>query len=326
MADTTTADSTWAWRLCTLNPNLQQIDAEDAGERLRNEVIQSYKSKAFYPTYVKFAREELKRNEENKPTVEGLEEYKRLLRAIYLEAVSVIDKDLELLRNQLEDERISETRRAVIPQHIEDTRKVLKDEDAKLNETINEIDSVIADIKGVEDKVKRLKELASNQVKKRQRTTLSLEQNLADLRYALDAYETIRECCRHIATQNRLERGGIYDAKRLYSSHRVQRKKTFKYRTKHGREEVQTEEVQHNLIIHPAGVVGCDKSNAGGSLGSRYGYPVSAPEWNPEWGVEKPFCDCDSFSDFVKVDTSDLLYSALRSVERTLSSKTIHLS
>jgi len=96
MADTTTADSTWAWRLCTLNPDLQQIDAEDAGERWRNEVIQSYKSKAFYPTYVKFAREELKRNEENKPTVEGLEEYKRLLRAIYLEAVSVIDKDLEL--------------------------------------------------------------------------------------------------------------------------------------------------------------------------------------------------------------------------------------
>jgi len=319
MVDTATADNTWAWRLCTLDPNLQQIDAEDAEERLRKEVVQSYKNKAFYKFYEKFAREELKRNEEcDKPTVEGLEQYKRFLRAFYLEAVSVIDKELEFLRKQLEDESISETRRAVIPQHIEDTRKELKKEDEKLNEEINEIDSVIADIKGIEDKVNGLKELASNQAQKRQRTALSLEQNLDDLRYALDAYETRREYYRHT-------KGARNKYECLYSVHSVKRMKTFKHQTKHGYQEYQ-EQVQHNLIIHPAGVVGCDRSNAGGSLGSRYGYPISAPQWKPEWGAEKPFCDCDSFSDFVKVDTSDLLYSALRSVERALSSKTIDLS
>ena len=324
MVDTATADNTWAWRLCTLDPNLQQIDAEDAEERLRKEVVQSYKNKAFYPTYVKFARAELKRDEEcDKPTVEGLEQYKRFLRAFYLEAVSVIDKDLELLRNQLEDESISETRRAVIPQHIEDTRKELKKEDEKLNEEINEIDSVIADIKGIEDKVNGLKELASNQAQKRRRTALSLEQNVDDLRYALDAYETRREYYRHRTEAGNKRRN---HNECLYSVHSVKRMKTFKRQLKHGYEEEYQEQVQHNLIIHPAGVVGCDRSNAGGSLGSRYGYPVSAPQWKPEWGAEKPFCDCDSFSDFVTVDTSDLLYSALRSVERALSSKTIDLS
>lgn len=321
MVDTATADNTWAWRLCTLDPNLQQIDAEDAEERLRKEVVQSYKNKAFYPTYVKFAQEQLQRNEEcDRPTVEGLEQYKRLLRVVYLEAVSLIDKELEVLRNQLEDESISETRRAVIPQHIEDTRKELKDEDEKLNKTIHEIDSVISDIKGIEDKVNGLKELASNQAQKQRRTALSLEQNVDDLRYALDAYETRREYFRH-RTEARNKRRNHNEC--LYSVHSVKRMKTFKRQGVGYEEEIQ---VQHNLIIHPAGVVGCDRSNAGGSLGSRYGYPVSAPQWKPEWGAEKPFCDCDSFSDFIKVDTSDLLYSALRSVERALSSRTIDLS
>ena len=326
MADTVTADNTWAWRLCTLDPNLQQIDAEDAGERLRKEVVQSYKNKAFYPTYVKFAQEQLQRNEEcDKPTVEGLEQYKRFLRAFYLEAVSVIDKDLEFLRNQLEDESISETRRAVIPQHIEDTRKELKDEDEKLNKTINEIDSVIADIKGIEDKVNGLKELASKQAQKRRRTARSLEQNLDDLQYALDAYETRREYFRHISTAQ-VERGGRRNFEMSpYAVHQVQRTKTIKRQEQHGYEEYQVK-VEHNLIIHPAGVIGCDSSNVGGALGARYGRSVLAPEWRSEWGAEKPFCDCDSFSDFVKVDMSDLLYSALRSVERALSSKTIDLS
>ena len=231
------------------------------------------------------------------------------LRAFYLEAVSVIDKDLELLRNQLEDESISETCRTAIPQHIEDTRKELKKEDEKLNEEINEIDSVIADIKGIEEKVNGLKELASNQAQKRQRTALSLEQNLDDLRYALDAYETRRDYFRHILSGGR------------YSVHSVQHTETF---TEHGYEEQRL--VYTDVVIHPAGVIGCDSSNAGGSLGSRCGYPVSAPQWKPQWGAEKPFCDCDSFSDFVKVDTSDLLYSALRSIERALSSKIIDLS
>ena len=290
--------------------------------------MQSYKNKAFYKFYEKFAREELKRNEEcDKPTVEGLEQYKRFLRAFYLEAVSVIDKDLQLLRNQLEDESISETRRAVIPQHIEDTRKELKKEDEKLNETINEIDSVIADIKGIEDKVNGLKELASNQAQKRQRTALSLEQNLDDLRHALDAYETRREYCSYIdpIRKRTCDHRSISDSLSPYAVHQVQRTKTIKRQERHGYEEYQVK-VEHSLIIHPAGVIGCNSSNAGGSLGSRYGYPVSAPQWKPGWGAEKPFCDCDSFSDFVKVDTSDLLCSALRSVERALSSKTIDLS
>ena len=96
---------------CLTRLVLQQVDAEDAGERLREKVVQPYKNKEFYPTYVKFAQRQLQRNEEcDKPTVEGLEQYKRRLRAVYLQAVSVIDENLELLRNQLEDESISETR------------------------------------------------------------------------------------------------------------------------------------------------------------------------------------------------------------------------
>ena len=312
MTDSTTTDDTWAWRLCTLNPKLQKINADVAGERLRNEMVQSYKNKEFYPVYVNFAREELQRNEEfEKPTVEGLESFKQFLRSHYIQAVSHIDEHLKALQSQLDDESISETRRAVIPQYIEDTQKKLRDKDIELNKTWGEIDSVIEDIKGLEDKVNGLKELASNQINKRRRTALSLEQNLDDLRYALDAYETRREYCRHISTQKRPKCGGIYDKERLYSVHTITQ--SFKKGGMCG-------SVKHNLIIHPAGVVGCDRSNAGGSLGSRYGHQVQPPEWRSEWGAEKPFCDCDSFRDFVQVDTSDLLYSALRSVERALRS------
>lgn len=49
----------------------------------------------------------------------------------------------------------------------------------------------------------------------------------------------------------RRKTGGIYDAERLYSFHRLG-----------GRYDASRQETQV-LVIHPAGVVGCDNSNAG---------------------------------------------------------------
>ena len=117
----------------SLNPSLQpdwmngtaEVEAvktaEDALER-------SYKNKPFFKdtSYEAFARQ---RDEYDKPTPDGLEEFKRLLRASYLRTVERIDEDIQVLEAQLQDENISETRRSVIPQHIEDTRAKLKEQD-----------------------------------------------------------------------------------------------------------------------------------------------------------------------------------------------------
>ena len=67
--------------------------------------------------------------------------------------VERIDKDIQVLEAQLQDENISETRRSVIPQHIEDTRAKLKEQDNSLNALCADVDAVIADLRGLSDKL-----------------------------------------------------------------------------------------------------------------------------------------------------------------------------
>ena len=269
--------------------------AEDDLER-------SYKNKPFFKdqSYVRFAQ---RRGEYEKPTPEGLEEFKRLLRANYLRTVESIDENIQVLEAQLRDENISETRRLVIPQHIEDTREKLREQDNSLNALCADVDAVIADLKGLPDKIADIKERASEQLQrhKRKRTNASLERNLEELSDALRSYEAKRE-------QQRLT---LHDYRGNYGSCPSQY-------VRHSRRHSGGEEI--SFIVHPVGVIGCDGSNLSvDGLVSIDGYgEFNVPKWQPEWGPEKQMCACECFQEWYKVDAQDLLYSALRGVEGAL--------
>ena len=75
------------WRTYSLDPSLQpdwmngtaEVEAVKTAE---DDLERSYKNKPFFkdPSYEKFARQ---RDEYDKPTPDGLEEFKRILRANY---------------------------------------------------------------------------------------------------------------------------------------------------------------------------------------------------------------------------------------------------
>ena len=293
------------WRTYSLDPSLQPdwMNGTAEGEAVKtaeDDLERSYKNKPFFkdPSYEKFAR---RRDEYDTPTPEGLEEFKRLLRASYLRTVERIDEDIQVLEAQLRDENISETRRSVIPQHIEDTRAKLKEQDNSLNALCTDVDAVIADLRGLPDKIADIKEQASEQLQqhKRKRTNASLERNIEELSDALRIYEAKKEqerltlCEREIRNQN------------LPLSQYVRH--------------------SDGGVVHPVGVIGCDGSNLSVD-GDRGGRVLSVnrrchfdvPQWQPEWGPEKQFCACKSFQEWCKVDAQDLLYNALRDVEGAL--------
>ena len=281
----------------------------EAVKTAEDDLERSYKNKPFFKdaSYEAFARQ---RDEYDKPTPDGLEEFKRLLRASYLRTVERIDEDTQVLEAQLQDENISETRRSVIPQHIEDTRAKLKEQDNSLNALCADVDAVIADLKGLPDKIADIKEHASEQLQqhKRKRTSISLERNLEELSDALRSYEAKKE-------QERLT---ITDYRGKYGSCPSQYvRQTAWARRPSGREEI-------SFIVHPVGVIGCDGSNL--SVDGRvsidgdgeFNVPINVPKWQPEWGPEKQMCACECFQEWYKVDAQDLLYSALRGVEGAL--------
>ena len=298
------------WRTYSLDPSLQpdwmngtaEVEAVKTAE---DELERSYKNKPFFKntSYEAFAR---KRGEYDKPTPDGLEEFKRLLRASYLRTVERIDEDTQVLEAQLQDENISETRRSEIPESNEDTRAKLKEQDNSLNALCADVDAVIADLKGLPDKIADIKEHASEQLQqhKRKRTSISLERNLEELSDALRSYEAKKE-------QERLT---ITDYRGKYGSCPSQYvRQTAWARRPSGREEI-------SFIVHPVGVIGCDGSNL--SVDGRVsidGYgEFNVPKWQPEWGPEKQMCACECFQEWYKVDAQDLLYSALRGVEGAL--------
>ena len=268
--------------------------AEDDLER-------SYQNKPFFEdqSYVTFARQ---RGEYEKPTPEGLEEFKRLLRANYLRTVESIDENIQVLEAQLRDENISETRRSVIPQHIEDTREKLREQDNSLNALCADVDAVIADLRGLPDKIAGIKERATEQLQqhKRKRTRMTLEHGLQELSDTLRSYEAKKE-------QIRLTIDG-YGAN--YGSCPSQ---YVRHSSRSGRGEM-------NLVVHPVGVIGCDGSNVSvdGLVSIADHGRFKVPKWQPEWGPEKQFCACKSFQEWYHVDTQDLLYSALCGVEGAL--------
>ena len=278
----------------------------EAVKTAEDELERSYKNKPFFKntSYEAFAR---KRGEYDKPTPDGLEEFKRLLRASYLRTVERIDEDTQVLEAQLQDENISETRRSVIPQHIEDTRAKLKEQDDSLNALCADVDAVIADLKGLPDKIADIKEHASEQLQqhKRKRTSISLERNLEELSDALRSYEAKKEQERLTITDYRGKYGSCPSQYVRHSAFLVDRLS--------GREEI-------SFIVHPVGVIGCDGSNLSvDGLVSIDGYgEFNVPKWQPEWGPEKQMCACECFQEWYKVDAQDLLYSALRGVEGAL--------
>ena len=260
-----------AWRTYSLNPSLQpdwmNCTAEvEAVKTAEDDLERSYKSKPFFkdPVYEEFARV---RDEYDKPTPDGLEEFKRLLRASYLCKVERIDEDIRVLEAQLQDENISETRRSVIPQHVEDTRAKLKEADSSLNALCADVDAVIADLRGLSDKIAGIKEHASEKLQqhKRKRTGASLERNLEELSDALRCYEAKREQARLSLTGNY---GSCPSQYVLHSS-----------RGPRGKSEI-------NFIVHPVGVIGCDGSHlsVGGLVSiDRHGQ-FNVPKWQSEWG------------------------------------------
>ena len=275
----------------------------EAVKTAEDELERSYKNKPFFKntSYEAFAR---KRGEYDKPTPDGLEEFKRLLRASYLRTVERIDEDTQVLEAQLQDENISETRRSVIPQHIEDTRAKLKEQDNSLNALCADVDAVIADLKGLPDKIADIKERASEQLQrhKRKRTNASLERNLEELSDALRSYEAKKEQERLTLCEHQIRQQNLPLSQYVRHSARLP-----------GREEI-------SFIVHPVGVIGCDGSNL--SVDGRVsidGYgEFNVPKWQPEWGPEKQMCACECFQEWYKVDAQDLLYSALRGVEGAL--------
>lgn len=306
------AHASSTWRTYSLDPSLQpdwmngtaEVEAVKTAEA---DLERSYKNKPFFkdPSYEAFAR---RRDEYDKPTPEGLEEFKRLLRASYLRTVERIDEDIQVLEAQLQDENISETRRSVIPQHIEDTRAKLKEQDNSLNALCADVDAVIADLRGLPDKIADIKEHASEQLQqhKRKRTNASLERNLEELSDALRSYEARKE-------QSRLTlwnyRGNYGSCPSQYVGHSGR-----KWSNSNGGQEI-----KFGFVVHPVGAIGCDGSNL--SVGERVsfcGQEFNVPKWQPEWGPEKQFCACKSFQEWCKVCPQDLLYSALRGVEGAL--------
>ena len=291
-----------AWRTRSLNPSLQPDwmngTAESKAVKTAEEDLErSYKSKPFFKdqSYERFARA---RGEYEKPTPDGLEEFKRLLRANYLRTVECIDEEIRVLTAQLQDESISETRRSVIPQHIEDTRAKLKEQDILLNALCADVDAVIADLRGLPDKVACMKERASGQLQEHKRKRTSLEHNLEELSDVLRSYEVKKE-------QMRLVRN--HDGPGSGPS------KYVCYSQKSG--------FQNKVIIHPVGVIGCDGTNPSIDriILIDHHHRLNSPTWQPEWGPEKQFCACKSFQEWYNDDTQDLLYSALRAVEGALT-------
>ena len=299
------------WRTYSLDPSLQpdwmngtaEVEAVKTAE---DDLERSYKNKPFFKdtSYEAFARQ---RDEYDKPTPDGLEEFKRILRSNYLHTVERIDKNIQVLEAQLRDENISETRRSVIPQHIEDTRAKLKEQDNSLNALCADVDAVIADLKGLPDKIADIKEHASEQLQqhKRKRTNASLERNLEELSDALRSYEAKREQHRLTLT-DRGNYGSCLSSQYVRYSGRK-------------RSDDNRKEIHFGFVVHPVGVIGCDGSNL--SVGGRVsfcGQEFNVPKWQPEWGPEKQFCACKSFQEWCKVNAEDLLYSALRGVEGAL--------
>ena len=76
------------------------------------------------------------------PSVEILRAAKTRLQSAYLEKVERIDEQLAALRAQLEDASVSDTRKSVIPSHIESTKKMLDEEDARVRATSADLDEV----------------------------------------------------------------------------------------------------------------------------------------------------------------------------------------
>ena len=128
-----------------------------------------------------------------------------------------------------------------------------------------------------------------------------MERNLEELSDALRSYEAKKEQERLTLTDYR---GNYGSCPSQYVRHSCRPPL---------REEI-------SFIVHPMGVVGCDGSNL--SVDGRvsiYGHSeFNVPKWQPEWGPKKQFCACKSFQEWCKVDSGDLLYSALRGVEGAL--------
>jgi len=76
------------------------------------------------------------------PSAVWLRERKTRLQSAYLEKVERIDEQLAALGAQLEDASVSETRKSVIPSHIESTKKMLDEEDARVRATSADLDEV----------------------------------------------------------------------------------------------------------------------------------------------------------------------------------------
>ena len=76
------------------------------------------------------------------PSAVWLRERKTRLQSAYLEKVERIDEQLAALRAKLEDASVSETRKSVIPSHIESTKKMLDEEDARVRATSADLDEV----------------------------------------------------------------------------------------------------------------------------------------------------------------------------------------
>ena len=309
MVDDDDARASSAWRTRTLNPSLQPDWMTGVAEALaaraaEDDLRRAYGAKAFFAdlSYQQFARNR-GNGEYERPTVEGLEEFKRLARANYLRQVELIDEEIRVLRAQLSAEDISETRRAVIPQHIEDTLAKLRERDGALNALCADVDDIIAALRGLPDKIAAANRRASerNRAHERNRTSPTLEHSLQELSDTLRSYEAKKEQMRLTTDANRTTDPSQYVC----------------HRRRHPGMNT-TEEIV--VVIHPVGVIGCDGSNLStDGLVSIDGFgQCNVPKWQPEWGPEKQFCACDSFRDWCSVDTQDLLYSALRGVEGAL--------
>jgi len=167
------------------------------------------------------------------------------------------------------------------------------------------VDAVIADLRGLPDKIAGIKERATEQLQqhKRKRTRMTLEHGLQELSDTLRSYEAKKE----------------------------QKKLTVSERPGPGRgpSPYVRSDTQQGVVVHPVGVIGCDGStlsaNGRVSFGSNCAAmgmgrrEMAVPKWQPEWGPEKQFCACESFREWYHyVDTQDLLYSALCGVEGAL--------
>lgn len=117
------------------------------------------------------------------PSVEILRAAKTRLQSAYLEKVERIDEQLAALRAQLEDASVSETRKSVIPSHIESTKKMLDEEDAQVRATSADLDEVAEAVERLPANV----EAAAREVRKRREVH---ERRLAnDPHYGIECVE-----------------------------------------------------------------------------------------------------------------------------------------